>query len=111
MKRTTSRRSDRLADQIAREMALALVEDVRDPRLELVTISGAALNADLSVARVYYTLSGDEARMAAAAKALEQARGYLRTLLGQRLRLKFVPELRFARDTFLEDMVYAHPEA
>lgn len=110
MKRTESRRSHRLSDQIAREMALALVEDVRDPRLELVTISGVALNADLSVARVYYTMSGDEARLAGAAKALEQARGYLRTLLGRRLSMKFVPELRFARDTFLEDMVYARPK-
>jgi len=111
MKSTTSRRSDRLADQIAKEMALALVEDVRDPRLELVTITGAALNADLTIARVYYTLSGDEARLAAAAKGLEQAKGYLRKLLGQRLRMKFVPDLRFARDTYLEDMVYARPEA
>lgn len=111
MKRPESRRSTKLADQIVREMATALVEDVQDPRLELVTISGVALNADMSIARVYYTLSGDEARLAAAAKGLEQAKGFLRTLLGRRLRMKFVPELRFARDTYLEDMVYAHPEA
>jgi ribosome-binding factor A len=111
MKRTETRRSTRLADQILREMATALVEDIRDPRLELVTISGVALNSDLSVARISYTLSGDEARFAAAAKALEQAKGYLRTLLGQRLRMKFVPELRFARDTYLEEMVYGRPEA
>ncbi|HCR12636.1 30S ribosome-binding factor RbfA [Solidesulfovibrio sp.] len=111
MKRTPTRRSSRLADQIAREMAIALSEDVKDPRLELVTVSGAALNADMSIVRIYYTLSGDEARLAAAAKALEQAKGFLRTLLGQRLRMKFVPELRFARDTYLEDMVYGRPEA
>ncbi|WP_300158942.1 30S ribosome-binding factor RbfA [Solidesulfovibrio sp.] len=111
MKRPETRRSSRLADQIAREMAIALSEDVKDPRLELVTISGAVLNADMSIARIYYTLSGDEARLAEAAKALEQAKGFLRTLLGKRLRMKFVPELRFARDTYLEDMVYARPEA
>ena len=98
MKRTPSRRADRLADQIAREIALALAEDVKDPRLELVTISGAALNADMSIVRIYYTLSGDEARLAAAAKGLEQAKGFLRTLLGHRLRIRSVPELRFARD-------------
>ncbi|EKO38284.1 MAG: ribosome-binding factor A [Solidesulfovibrio magneticus str. Maddingley MBC34] len=110
MKRTASRRSHRLADQIAREMATALLEDVRDPRLELVTISGVTLNADLSVAQVFYTLSGDDARLAGAAKALDQARGFLRTLLGQRLHMKFVPELRFSRDTYLEEMVYARPQ-
>ncbi|MGE4538549.1 30S ribosome-binding factor RbfA [Desulfovibrio sp. JY] len=111
MKAKPTRRSARLADQIAREMATALVEDVQDPRLMLVTISGVALNADLSIARVYYTLSGDEARLAEAAEGLEQAKGFLRTLLGKRLRLRSVPQLRFARDTYLEDMVYARPEA
>jgi len=110
MKRASSRRSTRLADQIAQELAMALVQDVFDPRLELVTISGVALNTDLTVAQVLYTLSGDAARLAEAAKALDQAKGFLRTLLGKRLRLKSVPELRFARDTFLEDMVYGHPQ-
>lgn len=111
MKRANSRRSDRLADQITRELAMALTQDVSDPRLELVTITGTALNADLTVAQVLYTLSGDEARLAEAAKALELARGFLRTLLGARLRMKFVPELRFARDTYLEDVVYGRPQA
>ena len=76
-----------------------------------VTISGVTLNADLSIAQVFYTLSGDEARLAAAQKALDQARGFLRTQLGKRLVMKFVPDLRFSRDTYLEDMVYARPEA
>lgn len=110
MKHGPTRRSTRLADQIARELAMALSQEVFDPRLELVTISGVALNSDLTVAKVYYTLSGDEARLAQAAKGLEQAKGFLRTLLGQRLRMKFLPELRFFRDTYLEDMVYGHPQ-
>lgn len=110
MKLTQSRHATRLADQIVRILATALIEDVRDPRLELVTITGVALNADLSVARVSYTLSGDEARLAAAAAGLAQAKGFLRTLLGQRLRMKFVPDLRFVRDTYLEDVVYGRPQ-
>ena len=76
MKRTPTRRSSRLADQIAREMAIALSEDVKDPRLELVTVSGAALNADMSIARIYYTLSGDEARLAAAAGRWSRPRAF-----------------------------------
>jgi len=111
MKQANSRRSTRLSDLIMREIAQMLVEDVKDPRLELVTISGVALNTDLSVAKVLYTLTGDEKRQAQAAAGLEQAKGYMRGLLGHRLKIKFIPELRFARDTFLEDMVYAHPDA
>lgn len=104
-----SRHSIRLADQIMRELALMLAEDIQDPRLELVTISGVRLNVDLSVAKVFYTLHGDEARLKAAADGLNQAKGYLRSHLGRRIKMKFVPELRFERDTFLETMVYGQP--
>lgn len=103
-----SRRSMRMADQIMRELALMLTEEIQDPRLELVTISGVRLNPDLSVATVLYTLHGDDARLKAAADGLNQAKGYMRSLLGRRLKSKFVPELRFKLDEFLETMVYGH---
>jgi ribosome-binding factor A len=104
-----SRRSYRMADQIMRELATMLAEEIQDPRLELVTISGVRLNSDLSVATVLYTLHGDEARLKAAAGGLNQAKGYMRSLLGRRIKSKFVPELRFQRDEFLETMVYGQP--
>lgn len=108
MKTTSSRRSIRLADQIQREIGTLLVEDVQDPRLDMVTISGVRMNRDLRIAEALYTMSGDAEREAEVQSALEHAAGFLRSKLGRRLKLKFVPELRFARDTFLEDMVYAH---
>ena len=101
-----SRRSMRMADQIMREIALLITEEMQDPRLELVTISGVRLNADMSVATVFYTMHGDEARLKAAADAFNQARGFLRSNIGRRIKSKFVPELRFALDEFLENMVY-----
>jgi len=106
-----SRRSIRMADQIMRELALMLVEDIADPRLELVTVSGVRLNADLSVATVYYTLHGGEARVKEAKDALYQAKGFLRSNLGRRIKVKFVPDLRFEHDNFLETMVYGHADA
>lgn len=102
-----SRRSIRLGDMIQRDLATLLVEEVQDPRLELVTISGVKMNADLSIAKVFYTCSGDPDRLKEIAASLDKATGYLRKLLGQRLKLRAVPELRFQRDTFLENMVYA----
>ena len=106
-----SRRSIRMADQIMRELATMLAEEIQDPRLELVTISGVRLNSDLSVATVLYTLHGDDARFKAALDGLNQAKGYLRSHLGRRLGAKFVPDLRFARDEFLETMVYGQHHA
>ncbi|XPV75227.1 MAG: 30S ribosome-binding factor RbfA [Desulfovibrio sp.] len=111
MKRTESRRSIRMGDMIHRELAEMLLEEIQDPRLEMVTISGVRLNKDLRFAEVLFTMSGDEAKIAAAKKALESARGYLRSGLGKRMKQKFVPDLRFTHDTFLEDMIYAKPDS
>ncbi|GAB6060405.1 30S ribosome-binding factor RbfA [Desulfonatronum parangueonense] len=103
---TPSRRSIRLADMIQRELAQMLQEEVQDPRLELVTISGVKLNSDLTVAKVFYTCTDDPVRLEEIADGLAKAKGYLRALLVKRLDLRATPELRFERDTFLEDMIY-----
>ncbi len=104
--RGPSRRSIRLADMIQRELAQLLQEEIQDPRLELVTISGVRLNSDLSIAKVFYTCTDDPVRLEEIAISLGKAKGYLRILLGKRLNLRSTPELRFERDIFLEDMVY-----
>lgn len=106
MKVSGSMRSRRLADLIQREIGTMLVEDVQDPRLELVSVSGVRMNRDLRIAEVFYTLSADEERIRQAQKGLEKAAGFLRSQLGRRLKLRYVPELRFKHDDFLEDMVY-----
>ena len=104
MRRATSRRAARLADMIVHELARITVEDIQDPRLQLITISGVRLNRDMSVAEVLYThIHGQSEDIT---QALSKAKGFLRSSLGQKLRLRFVPELRFVWDTFLEEMVY-----
>lgn len=107
MKPATSRRSTRLADQIMREVADMLAFDAADPRLSLVTVSGVRLNKDLSIAEVLYTVRGGTEHRGEVQAALDKARGFLRASLGKRLKLKFLPELRFTFDAFLEDIVYA----
>lgn len=106
-----SRRSIRMSDQIMRELALMLSEEIQDPRLELVTISGVRLNSDLSVATVLFTMQGDAARIKQAKDALYHTKGYFRSHLGRRIKSKFVPDLRFEFDDFLETMVYGQPHA
>jgi len=109
MRRSDSRRAHRLGDLVMREVASMLVLETADPRLELVTISGVRMNTDLTVAEVLYSAAGDEKRKAEIEKALHKASGFLRGKLGQRLRIKKVPELRFIYDDFLEKMVYDKP--
>jgi len=109
MRVSDSRRSQRLSEEIMRTMATLLAEEVADPRLELVTVSGVRLNADLSLAEVYVTFSADLHPRVEVETALAKARGFLRRELGQRLKLRKTPELRFRFDDFLEDMVYERP--
>lgn len=109
MKSAGSRRSIRLADLILRELANMLLEEVSDPRLQLVSLTGVKLNADLKIALVTFTVGGGEERRKQALDGLQKAKGFLRSGLARRLDMRSLPDLRFAHDDFLEDMVYAKP--
>jgi ribosome-binding factor A len=75
---------------------------VKDPGLGFVTITQVKVTPDLQVARVFYTALGDEKARRATARALERARPFLRRQIGERLRLRRVPELEFRYDMSIE---------
>ena len=106
MKASNSRRAVRMGDQVMREVGTLLVEEAADPRLQLVTLSGVRMNANLRIAEIFYTVSGDAEHRKAVQAGLEKASGFLRSRLGRNLKLQFTPELRFTYDDFLEDVVY-----
>jgi ribosome-binding factor A len=91
-------RPDRVADQIRSELASLIARDVHDPGVGFVTLTRVQVTPDLQMARVSFTTLGDEKARAASAKALERAAPFLRRQIGQRLRLKRTPELRFLYD-------------
>ena len=91
-------RPERVADQIRSEIALLLTREVHDPGMGFVTLTRVQLSPDLQVARVLYTVLGDEKAKAATARALERAAPFLRRQIGGRLRLRRAPELRFIYD-------------
>lgn len=111
MKASGSRRAVRMGDQIMREIGTLLVEEAADPRLNLVTLSGVRMNANLRIAEIFYTVSGDAEHRREVQAGLERATGFLRSRLGRILKLQYTPELRFQFDEFLEDVVYgkSHP--
>lgn len=69
-----------------------------DPRLELVTFTGARMSDDLRSLRVFYSCMGDGAAVAEAKAVLAKAQGYLRSALAERLALRYVPSLSFEFD-------------
>jgi ribosome-binding factor A len=79
-----------------------LQHEVKDPRLDQVTVSAVRLSADRSHARVYFSLIGDAERERAAGDGFSAAGPFMRRELGRRMRLRTVPELEFFRDSSFE---------
>jgi ribosome-binding factor A len=79
-----------------------LARDVHDPGIGFVTLTRVTVSPDLQLARVYYTLMGDQKARADTKRALERATPFLRRGIGARLRLRRVPELMFHFDESIE---------
>lgn len=95
----TSRRQERVAELLQRELAEMITFELKDPRLGMTNVTRVEMTPDLRVARVYVSTLDDEDRTGKAAlAALEHASGYLRRQLGQRVELRFLPELKFLYD-------------
>jgi ribosome-binding factor A len=94
----SSTRADRVADQIRSELALLIAREVHDPGVGFLTLTRVKVTPDLQLARVFYTSLGDDKAQRETARALQRAAPFLRRQLGQRVRLRRVPELEFFYD-------------
>jgi len=95
-------RTDRVGDLIRDELSSLLVRQVGDPAMRLVTVTRVRMTKDLLQARVYYTVLTDALGLRKTAQALRRARPFFKRQLGQRLRLRHVPELMFFYDDSVE---------
>jgi ribosome-binding factor A len=106
-------RAARMAKRIQTIVASAIDREVKDRRLEMVTVTDTRVTGDLHDATVFYTVRGqsidEEPDYDAAAEALHRARGQLRKIVGDQLGVRFTPTLSFEVDTVPE--ASAHMEA
>ena len=93
-------RTDRIAEQIQRELAELLRLEVRDPRVRLVTLTGVEVSRDYSHAKVYYTTLQGEGKDVQ--QGLERASGFLRTQVAHAMKLRVMPQLHFVHDASVE---------
>lgn len=101
-------RTRRVGEQIQREMAQLVQQEIKDPRLGLVTISAVKLSKDMSHANIFFTVldanedgNGEQTKeqsIAETVKILEGASGFLRHELGKRMQLRIVPNIHFKYD-------------
>lgn len=92
-------RSDRVAEQLQRELADLLQFEVKDPRVGQVTVTEVQVSGDLAHAKVFFSTQGDAK---AAEQGLTKAAGFLRSQLSHRLMLRSVPQLHFSYDNSID---------
>lgn len=95
-------RVGRVGEQIKKELSHILQNDIKDPRIGFITVTGVEITNDLSQAKVYLSVLGDDEQKEGTLKALEQAGGFIRSELGKRVRLRHTPELIFKFDASIE---------
>jgi ribosome-binding factor A len=94
-----SRRPQRLALEIQQEVSTMIFRDMKDRRIGFVTITGVQVSPDLRHARIFVSLMGSEDEKKESLATLNHATGWVRHELGQRIRMKFVPDVVFSMDT------------
>jgi ribosome-binding factor A len=98
MSKTAYKRADRVADQIRMEVADILMRKIKDPRVHDVTVTDVELTADLRIAHIFVTtLETGEAERDVFA-GLSKASGFVRSELGRRLSLRYLPDVIFKKD-------------
>ncbi len=95
-------RRRRVADQIQRELSEILRTELKDPRVGMITLTGVEVSPDLAHAKVFFTSLAEAERRDEVLLGLARASGFLRTMLGARLKTYNVPELRFLYDASVE---------
>lgn len=99
-------RTDRVSQQIQKEVATIIQREVKDPRLGMVTVNAVEVTRDLAYAKVFvtfFTLEGQNEEESA--RILNEAAGFIRTLLAKRIKARIMPELRFEYDKSLVEGV------
>jgi len=95
-------RTLRIADQIQRELSDLIRNEIKDPRVGMITLTGVEVSHDYSNAKVFYTTLGSESEKFLTANGLGHAAGFLRSHLSHRLKLRVIPQLHFIYDESVE---------
>lgn len=91
-------RSDRVSGLIQQALSEILLKGVKDPRLEMATITHVKMTRDLRIARVYFSAAGGSKKIEAARQGFKSALGFVKAALGRKLGLRYMPELEFYYD-------------
>lgn len=95
-------RLERLKELIKSEFGQMLQRDLKDPRIGFVSVTGVEVSNDCSHVKIFVSVLGDEQVKQATMEGLESAKGFIRTELGQKIRLRYTPEIHLIADHSME---------
>jgi ribosome-binding factor A len=98
----TKHRVSRLAETLKEEISQMIREELKDPRIGFVTVTAVEVAEDLGHAKVFVSVLGDEIQRKESLDGLKSAAGFIRREIGQRVRLRFAPEIVFKYDPSIE---------
>ncbi len=96
-------RSQRVVEQIRRELAELIRLELKDPRVGFITLTDVEITPDYAHAKVFFTSMSGAADVPEILQGLQRAAGFLRRELGRRIRIHTVPELHFHYDRSVEE--------
>lgn len=95
-------RTGRVAEQIKKEISQLIQMELKDPRVGFITVTGVDVTGDLSLARIYISILGSDEQKEETLRAIGRAKGFLRSELGRRIRLRHTPDIEFRFDSSIE---------
>ncbi|MEI5906221.1 30S ribosome-binding factor RbfA [Bacillus spongiae] len=97
-----SLRANRIGEQMKKELSDIIGRKIKDPRIGFVTVTDVQVSGDLQQSKVYITVLGDENQRENTLKGLAKAKGFIRSELGHRIRLRKTPEIIFEFDESID---------
>jgi ribosome-binding factor A len=104
----SSARPERVQEALRQEISRIVQNEIKDPRLGFITITAVELTRDLRYAKVFFSVLGEDKEKKLALKGLNSAKGYIKGLLSDRVKLKFMPEIDFRIDDSYEHTKKIH---
>lgn len=104
----TSRRVLKVAEAIREVVSMAIITDLKDPRIEHVTVTYVEVSADLRNAKVHVSVMGDEKQQELSLHGLRSAAGYLQKKVGNRVDTRYTPRLQFTLDKGVKHSLEVH---